>query len=98
MIIVTGSIQSRPEDLEELLAISLEHVHRSRAEPGCVVHSVHQNVEDALTVVFFEQWKDRESLAAHFAVAASRQFVSAVTALATTPPTISIYEATAIEL
>jgi quinol monooxygenase YgiN len=98
MIIVTGSIQSRPGDLEELLAISLEHVRRSRAEPGCVVHSVHQNVEDALTVVFFEQWKDRESLAAHFAVPASRHFVSAVTALATTPPTISIYEATAIAL
>ncbi len=98
MIIVTGSIQSRPEDLDELLAISLEHVHRSRAEPGCVLHSVHQDVEDVSTVVFLEHWKDRESLAAHFAVPASRKFVGAATALATTPPTISIYEATPIEL
>lgn len=98
MIIVTGSIQSRPEHLDELLAISLEHVRRSRSEHGCVLHSVHQNVEDASTVVFHELWEDRESLAAHFAEPASRQFVRAAAALATAPPTISIYEATRIEL
>ena len=98
MIIVTGRIQGRAEDLEHLLALSLEHVRRSRSEPGCVVHSVHQDVEDDSSVVFFEQWMDRESLAAHFAVPESRQFVRAATALATTPPIINIYEADPIEL
>jgi len=56
MIIVTGSIQARPDTLDELLALSVEHVRRSRGEPGCVSHAVHRDVEDPLRLVFFEQW------------------------------------------
>ena len=63
MIIVTGSVQARPEHLDEVLALSLEHVHRSRAEPGCLLHSVHQDVEDANRVVFVEHWADLDALA-----------------------------------
>ena len=35
MIIVTGSIVARAGSVDELLALSLEHVRRSRTEPGC---------------------------------------------------------------
>ena len=94
MIIVTGSVQVRPEAIDEALAVSLEHVRRSRAEPGCLLHSVHQDVEDPSRVVFLEHWSDLDALGAHFKVAASLDFVNAVTALATTPPSIEIYEAT----
>ena len=30
MIIVTGSVQARPDTLDEVVRLSLEHVHRSR--------------------------------------------------------------------
>ena len=30
----------RPDTLDALLAASLEHVHRSRTEPGCLSHEV----------------------------------------------------------
>jgi quinol monooxygenase YgiN len=93
VIIVTGSVRARPENLDEVLALSLEHVHRSRAEPGCLLHSVHQDVEDPLRVVFLEQWEDREKLDAHFAVPASGDFVVAVSSLAAEPPVMNIYEA-----
>jgi quinol monooxygenase YgiN len=36
MIIVTGTIQARADTAEELRRLSLEHVARSRAEPGCL--------------------------------------------------------------
>ncbi len=98
MIIVTGSVRSRSDDLQQVLALSLEHVQRSRAEPGCISHAVHQHVEDPLTVVFLETWRDRQALAVHFAVPSSQRFVRAVSALAAAPPTIDIYEATAITL
>ena len=94
MIIVTGSVQARPEHLDEVLRLSLEHVHRSRAEPGCLVHSVHQDVEDAHRVVFVEHWQDIDALRAHFAVPASGGFVTAVQDLATGTPTLEIYDAT----
>ena len=65
MLIVTGSVQSRPETIVEVLALSVEHVRRSRAEPGCLMHSVHQDVEDPMRVVFVEQWEDKAALRAH---------------------------------
>jgi quinol monooxygenase YgiN len=94
MIIVTGSVRARPEDLETVLRLSLEHVHRSRLEPGCLLHSVHQDVEDPNHVVFVEHWADAAALKAHFAVPESRAFAKAVGQLSTEPTPISIYEAT----
>jgi quinol monooxygenase YgiN len=93
MIIVTGSVRARPDAIGEVLRLSLEHVHRSRTEPGCLLHSVHRDVEDELRVVFVEHWADKAALAAHFEVPASNEFVQAVTSLAAEPPTIEIYEA-----
>jgi quinol monooxygenase YgiN len=93
MIIVTGSVRAWPDAIDEALRVSLEHVHRSRTEPGCLLHSVHRDVEDPLRLVFLEHWADKDALAAHFAVPASNDFVRALAALAAEPPTIEIYEA-----
>ena len=92
MIIVTGSVVARPDDLEKAVEIALEHVRRSRTEPGCLLHSVHLDVEDPNRLVFLEQWADRAALDAHFAVPASADFVRSISALATEPPTIAIHE------
>jgi quinol monooxygenase YgiN len=93
VIIVTGVVYARPDNLDAVLAISLEHVRRSRLEPGCLLHSVHHDVEDPLRLVFLEHWQDRAALDAHFRVPASSDFVTAVAALAAEPPTMQIYEA-----
>ena len=97
MIVVTGSVITRQESFEEARRISLEHVHRSRTEPGCLSHAVHVDCENPLKLVFIEQWADRAALAAHFAVPASRNFVRALGALAAGAPTIEIYDATKLE-
>ncbi|MHB8463898.1 MAG: putative quinol monooxygenase [Acidimicrobiales bacterium] len=98
MIIVTGTIEARPDTVDEVLRLSLEHVRRSRAEPGCLLHSVHRDVEDPLRIVFFEQWADREAIAAHFKVPASLGFVKAATDLAESVSPIGMYEAEPLEL
>jgi quinol monooxygenase YgiN len=93
MIIVTGRVKAQPATLAKMRELCLEHVHRSRTEPGCLLHAVHHDVEDPLTMVFLEHWLDRAALDAHFRVPASSDFVTAVTALSAEPPTIQIYEA-----
>lgn len=93
IVIVIGRFLARRETLEELLAASLAHVRRSRAEPGCISHAVHQDVEDENRLVFVERWTDRESLDDHFRVPASADFVRTVTRLAAQPPTMVIYQA-----
>ena len=59
MVIVTGTVQVQPEHLSQALTLCRDHVQRSRGEPGCVSHAVHQDVEDPGRLFFFEQWQDR---------------------------------------
>jgi quinol monooxygenase YgiN len=98
VLIVIGSIQARPDSIDQVMALSLAHVRRSRQEPGCLLHSVHRDGEDALRVVFLEQWADADALRAHFRVPASGAFVRDVTTNAASPPEIAIYEAHALSL
>lgn len=92
MIIVTGSITVRPDAIDEAVEIALEHVRRSRTEPGCLLHSVHRDVEDPNRLVFVEHWQDRAALDTHFAVPASSDMVNRLSTLSTAPPTLDIFD------
>jgi len=98
MIIVTGSIQARLDTIDELRRLSLEHVARSRAEPGCLEHAVTVDVNDGLRLVFFERWADREALLTHFRVPAAREFGAQAARLAAHPPELATYEASELPL
>ena len=98
MIIVLGSVVAKEGHLDEALSLSLEHVTRSRIEPGCVAHSVHQDAENASRLVFVEQWASEAALWEHFKVPASRAFAKALAALAEGEPSMTIYKATQVQL
>ena len=91
MITVWGSVIAKEDGLAELLEISLEHVRRSRQEPGCIAHGCHVDVENAARVVFFEKWQDEAALRVHFEVPESGEFMRRASALAAGPPTIEIF-------
>ena len=97
MIVVTGSVTARQDSFDEVRRLSLEHVHRSRTEPGCISHAVSVDCENPLRLVFFEQWADRAALLAHFAVPASGKFVRALQSLAAAATTIELYDANKLE-
>ncbi|MCJ7451570.1 MAG: antibiotic biosynthesis monooxygenase, partial [Steroidobacteraceae bacterium] len=79
--------------VDDAVRLSQEHVHRSRAEPGCIAHAVHQDCENPARLVFVEEWTDDVSLTQHFKVPASRTFVAELSAMAIEPPTMTIYSA-----
>lgn len=97
MIIVIGSVVVAQDALADAQRIAIEHVHRSRAEPGCISHDVHLDCEHPGRLVFVERWADRAALAAHFAVPASGETVRALGALATQPPALDIYDANRLD-
>src|SRR3954454_3096879 len=97
MIVGTGSVVGRQDTFDEVRRLSLEHVHRSRKEPGCVSHAVHVDCENALRLVFLEQWADRAALRADFAVPASRDAARAFRPCAASASTIEFYDATRLE-
>lgn len=98
MIIVTGTIHARADTIDEVRRISLEHVARSRQEPGCIEHGVTVDVDDSLRLVFFERWADMAALQAHFKVPASREFGAQAAKLAARPPELAAYEASELKL
>lgn len=93
MIIVLGSVTAKADSLQTLLKVSLEHVHRSRTEPGCISHDVHIDHENPLRLVFVEKWSDAQALGAHFKVKGSIDFVTQVRTLAASAPVIEIFSA-----
>lgn len=98
MIVVTGDAVAKSETFDEVRRLSLEHVHRSRTEPGCISHAVHIDCENPLRFVFVEKWADRQALIAHFQVPASREFVKALRSMLSELSTIQIYDATRLQL
>jgi quinol monooxygenase YgiN len=57
MILVTGSILAREDTFDDVLRSCLEHVERSRKEPGCISHDVHVDCQNPMRLFFFEQWR-----------------------------------------
>ena len=95
MIVVIGDVRIREGSLDAAVALSREHVERSRHETGCISHDVHQHVDDSHRLVFVERWADRAAIDAHFSVPAAMTFARELTALATDRPSIEVHEVTA---
>lgn len=98
MIVVWGSIETTTEHVQQVLELSLQHVHRSRTEPGCISHSAQIDAENPNRVVFFEEWESMDALKMHFSVPASSAFVNQVARLSVSPPEIRAYAAEPIKL
>lgn len=92
MIIVMGSVLVREGRMDAALEEALQHVRRSRTEPGCISHAVHRDVENPRRLVFVEEWSDMAALQQHFQVPASRALAKALAALSEEPPSMTLYE------
>ncbi|HEX5686225.1 MAG TPA: putative quinol monooxygenase [Ideonella sp.] len=98
MIVVIGSVVAAPGRVDDALALSLAHVQRSRAEPGCLSHAVHRDAENPQRLVFVEEWAGMAALQQHFQVPASRAFAKALSTMATEPPAMTLYEAAPVSI
>ncbi|MBN8841925.1 MAG: antibiotic biosynthesis monooxygenase [Sphingomonadales bacterium] len=93
MILITGHVIMTPEHRDRMIALGTEHSVRSRAEPGCLAHNCHIDVEDDMRLVFVEEWESIDAVRTHFAVPASGAFVAEMRALSPQPPAIRIHTA-----
>ena len=96
MILITGSVLTNADNRTAIEAESISHCQRSRAEPGCIAHNCHYDVENPDLLVFVEKWTDAAALLTHFAVPASGAFVRAISSLSTEAPEMQIYRASEI--
>ena len=98
MLIISGDITARSDSIADMTRAAIEHVRRSRLEPGCISHDVSIDAENALRLIFFERWQDVAALTAHFALPASRTFWRLLQELAAKPGAMQIYDAREINL
>ena len=98
MIIVLGSVQISPDHLAQALIVCRQHVDRSKEEPGCVSHAVHQEVGASNRLRFVEQWADMAALRRHFALPASVDFVRVLSVMAVNRPRMQLFEASALPI
>lgn len=96
MIIVTGSVTACEDSFEALREASLAHVHRSRLEDGCLLHSVQVDCENPLRLFFYEQWRDTAALRVHFGQSGSHELLRAIRELAASSEPITIHDASEI--
>ena len=93
MIIITGTVRSRPESFEALKALCLAHARRSRGEDGCLRHQALIDPEQPGRIVFVEFWRDAAAVRVHFALPESRAFTAALRPLVAESPEIALHEA-----
>jgi quinol monooxygenase YgiN len=98
MIVVIGSILARPDTIDELTRLGLEHTRRSRKEPGCISHDIHIDCENPLQIAFTERWADAAALKAHFRVPESGAFVQKAAKLAAAAPELFMYDTKALTM
>jgi quinol monooxygenase YgiN len=97
MIIVWGSVEAVDDRREEILRLSLEHVSRSRAEPGCISHNVSIDAENKNRLNFYEEWENLDALHTHFRVPESVAFVAKLVELSAHRPEMRTFDSTRIQ-
>ena len=93
MIIVTGSVTARADSLDSLRQASIDHVHRSLAEDGCLYHSVQADCENPLRLFFYERWRDMAALKLHFTQPGTATLLAAIRDHAASSEPVTMYEA-----
>jgi quinol monooxygenase YgiN len=92
MILVIGRVRCEAEKREELVALLTRMQVDSRREDGCIRYGFSAAVEDPLSFVAVEEWRDREALDAHFAQPHLREFAAGMLELVSEQPEVAIHE------
>ncbi|MFD1772462.1 putative quinol monooxygenase [Paenibacillus rhizophilus] len=64
-ISITAILQAKPGKEQLLYQELVKAVAPSRSEEGCIKYVLHQSIENNAVFVFYEIWKDEESINLH---------------------------------
>jgi quinol monooxygenase YgiN len=83
----------KPDQVDAVLAAAKKAVPASRAEKGCVVYDVQQNLEDPTEFFVLETWRDTKALKFHSTTEHFADFIKVIAAGVEGPPHMSITRA-----
>jgi quinol monooxygenase YgiN len=91
-ITVTARAKAKPgkeKDLENALRDCVGPTH---AEPGCLLYTVHRDLQDPASFLVFERWASIDAHNAHMASAHVQELFKKVPELVAGPPDILTFE------
>src|SRR3954466_10120004 len=92
MILVIGRVRCADEQGAELVSLLETMQAESRREDGCLRYGFFAAVEDPLSFVAVEEWRDREALDRHFATPHLREFSRHLLEIVPAPPEVAIHD------
>jgi quinol monooxygenase YgiN len=78
MHVIVARLRVRPEHRAAFLKASVAIIAGTRAEAGCLLYALHEDVHDPNSFLFYEEWQDRAAIDAHFAEAHFLAFGEAI--------------------
>ena len=90
--IIGAKLSIKAEKVGEFIAAAKTIIAASRAEPGCISYTLYQDPYDQTAFFFFEEWKDKAAIDAHFAMPHFKAFGEKMKDLAAGPASITIYD------
>jgi quinol monooxygenase YgiN len=95
MLLVIGRVRCHSDVRDELVGLLVGMQDESRREDGCLRYGFFAAVEDPLSFVAVEEWRDREALDRHFAQPHLHEFSRRLLDLVSERPEVAIHEVTA---
>lgn len=78
---IVAKVVARQDAVEAVKAELIKMVAPTRLEEGCIDYSLHQDLEDPATFIFYENWENSACLQNHINSAHYRAYVAAVEGL-----------------
>jgi quinol monooxygenase YgiN len=64
---IVARLRIHAEHRAAFLTASEAIIAGTRAEPGCLFYALHEDAHDPNSFLFYEEWRDRDAIEAHFA-------------------------------
>lgn len=97
MYIIAGQFKVKPEHRTAVIAMAKDLLQPSREEAGCISYSFYEDQSAENLFLFFERWRDRESIDAHFKQSYFKEFATRFPDMIEGEAEINIYEIHSIE-
>ncbi len=97
MIVVYGHFTVKPEYRQDMIDLSLALIQPSSSEDGCILYSFLEDASKSGRFVFFEKWKSRADLDAHFETPYFKNFAKHFPDMIIGDGVIEVFEITSSE-
>jgi quinol monooxygenase YgiN len=90
--LVIGRVRCEPVHRVELIGLLTGMQDESRREDGCIRYGFFAAVEDPLSFIAVEEWRDREALDVHFAQPHLHEFGRRLLEVVSERPEVAIHD------